>query len=390
MLAYTFYESDNRVMRYAETLVEQGDHVEVIALKDTDSRPAAEDYRGVRLFRIQKRVQNEKGPWNYFLRLLRFTNKASWILAQRHFRNRYDLIHVHNVPDFLVFAAWIPKLFGARVILDIHDIVPEFYASKFERTGATIRWLERIERWSAAFADHVIISNHLWLERFVARSAAREKCSVVLNHVDTRVFFPHPRTRSDDRLVVVFPGGLQWHQGIDIAIRAFARIADEIPRAEFHIYGEGNRKPELIALKDQCGLNGRIQFHPSVPIEQIAQVIADADLGVVPKRADSFGNEAYSTKIMEFMSQNVPVIVSRTRIDAHYFTDDTVTFFESGNEIDLAEKIHSLLADKSRAAAQCRHAQSYVAANNWNAKKHDYLTLVDKLTPEPAAKRGGG
>ena len=41
------------------------------------------------------------------------------------------MIHVHSVPDFLVFAALVPKLLGARIILDIHDILPEFYASKF-------------------------------------------------------------------------------------------------------------------------------------------------------------------------------------------------------------------------------------------------------------------
>jgi glycosyltransferase involved in cell wall biosynthesis len=60
-------------------------------------------------------------------------------------------------------------------------------------------------------------------------------------------------------------------------------------------------------------------------------------LGVVPKRADSFGNEAYSTKIMEFMSLGVPVIVSETKIDRYYFDDSVVRFFQSGNSDALAD-----------------------------------------------------
>ena len=55
-------------------------------------------------------------------------------ITKKHFNDPYDLIHVHSVPDFEVFAVLIPKLLGAKIILDIHDIVPEFYASKFNKT----------------------------------------------------------------------------------------------------------------------------------------------------------------------------------------------------------------------------------------------------------------
>ena len=51
-------------------------------------------------------------------------------LTQEQFRDGYDLIHVHSVPDFEVFAAAYPKLTGTKIILDIHDIVPEFYVEQ--------------------------------------------------------------------------------------------------------------------------------------------------------------------------------------------------------------------------------------------------------------------
>src|ERR1035437_7972695 len=130
MLAYTFYETDNRVRRYAEALVKRGDQVDAIALA-REGQPSFEVIQGVRVFRIQKRVIDETGPISYLIKLLAFFFRSAWFLTVRHLREPYDIIHVHSVPDFEVFATFIPRLLGARVILDIHDIVPEFYASKF-------------------------------------------------------------------------------------------------------------------------------------------------------------------------------------------------------------------------------------------------------------------
>ena len=89
-----------------------------------------------------------------------------------------------------------------------------------------------------------------------------------------------------------------------------------MPNAEFHLYGGagGDLEIDLRRLVRQLDLDGSVMFYGGISLDQMAQVIANADLGIVPKRADSFGNEAYSTKIMEFMSQGVPVVVSRPKL----------------------------------------------------------------------------
>ena len=99
-------------------------------------------------------------------------------------------------------------------------------------------------------------------------------------------------------MIILFPGGLQWHQGLDIALRAFQQVAREIRNTELHIYGDGIMKPSLIELSRELGFDGNVQFFQPVPVREVAGIMANADLGVVPKRADSFGDEAYSTKIM--------------------------------------------------------------------------------------------
>lgn len=381
MISYSFYESDNRVRRYAESLVARGDSVDVIAIAGPQA-PSRETLRGVRVHRIQRRVLNEKGKRAYLVRLLRFLCASSALLSWRHIRQHYEVVHVHNVPDFLVFAAWLPRLTGARVILDIHDILPEFFAAKFKVGPEShyVRALQRIEKLSCRFAHHVIISNHLWHDKIIARSVPPEKCSPIINYVDTSVFYPRPRTRRDEKLIVLFPGGLQWHQGLDIAIRAFTRVREVLPRCELHIYGDGGMKPSLIALRDELGLRESVRFFDPLSLTEIADVIANADLGVVPKRADSFGNEAYSTKIMEFMSQGVPVAASATRIDQFYFDPSMIRFFKSGDHEDLSGAIVELLQDPARAASLVQNARAYVNLNNWEGKKLEYFDIVDNLT----------
>jgi glycosyltransferase involved in cell wall biosynthesis len=336
----------------------------------------------VRVHRLQLRTRkDQQARGAYLLPLLRFWFLSSAWLSWKHLRRRYDTVHVHNVPDFLVFAAWLPRLTGSKIILDIHDMVPEFYASKFHVAQASpaVKLLRKVERAAAMFSDHVIISNHLWHRVFIGRSAHEGKCSVYINRVDSKVFYPRDRSRNDGKLIIMFPGGLQWHQGLDIAIKALARITEKLPQAEFHIYGDGNMKDELAALVKELNLTAKVRFFDPLPASQIAQVMADADLGVVPKRADSFGNEAYSTKIMEFMSVAVPVVVSSTKIDRFYFNDSVVRFFESGNEQAMAEAMLEVLGNEELRRGMVGRASEYAMLNSWDVRKADYLQLVDSL-----------
>ncbi len=164
MVAYTFYESDNRVRRYAETLAREGFEVDVVALRSEGNDTKLEFINGVRVLRVQLRVVNEKSRAVLLHRLLLFFLRSMWVLSREQLRQRYDLVHIHSIPDFEVFAAWVPKITGSKLILDIHDIVPEYYASKFRISpqSLTFKLLVLVEHLSASFSDHVISANHIW------------------------------------------------------------------------------------------------------------------------------------------------------------------------------------------------------------------------------------
>jgi glycosyltransferase involved in cell wall biosynthesis len=206
---------------------------------------------GANLFRIQKRELNETSPMSYFFKILKFFIVSATWLSVRHSMRPYQLIHVHNVPDFLVFAPLLPKLAGAKIILDIHDILPELYAHKFRASDGSFIFnaLLRVERLSAKFADYVIVANDIWLKRITQRAARPEKCAAMINYPDTFLFNPGQGKSgrgSDAKFVLLYPGTLNRHQGLDVAVEAMGLLRERIPNAELRIYGEG---PSLGHLK---------------------------------------------------------------------------------------------------------------------------------------------
>ena len=380
MLAYSFYEQDNRVRRYAETLAKRGDQVDVVALR-MEGQSSKEVVGGVCVYRIQYRIVNEKGRFTYLGRLLLFFLRSFVFLTSKQLRERYDLIHVHSVPDFEVFAALIPKFTGSKIILDIHDLVPEFYLSKFKASSKslTFRLLVAMERMSASFADHVIAANHIWLKRLHERSVRSADCTVILNFPDTDIFHLRGRTRNDCKFIMVYPGTLSYHQGLDLAIRAFAQIANKTPQTEFHIYGGGDQAEFLKTLIAELHLQERVFLKGGRTLQEIAVIMENSDLGIVSKRSDGFGNEAFSTKIFEFMSVDVPVIVPETAIDRYYFNDSVVKFFQANDEKSLAEAMLLLINNPELRQELVRNARKFIESYTWERNKEIYLSLVDSL-----------
>lgn len=133
MMAYSYYESDPRVIRDAEAAVDGGFDVDFLALRRPGTAPTAV-LRGVRVLRLNQAKYRGGGHLRYLIEYLKFFIRCFVTTTFLYFKRRYGAIHVNNMPDFLVFSTVIPKLLGAKVILDIHDPMPNTFLSKF-KTG---------------------------------------------------------------------------------------------------------------------------------------------------------------------------------------------------------------------------------------------------------------
>ena len=110
MITFSEYACDGRVRREAESLAGRGDTVDCICVGSVEARPVA----GIRLFRVSPQRYRGANVFRLLPAYLRFFLYAFFKVSVLHFANRYDVVQVHTMPDFMVFAALIPKLTQTR------------------------------------------------------------------------------------------------------------------------------------------------------------------------------------------------------------------------------------------------------------------------------------
>jgi glycosyltransferase involved in cell wall biosynthesis len=385
MVVHAYYpHGETRVQREAEALVEKGYEVDVLCLRQKGER-ITENINGAHVFRLPVRRHKGRGILVQFMEYLSFLSLAFFRVTWQHFKNRYPVLQLHNLPDFLVFAALIPRLMGARIILDIHDLMPEFFASRFKSgmnsTGVRlVRWQEKI---SCLFSHHVITVTELWRQNLIQRGLPPSKCSVVMNTADDRHFTPDifaAKEHRNNALQLIYHGTLTYHNGIDIILKALCLLSNELPGLRLTIHGTGEYLETLQSLAHELKLNGRVIFSLDfVPVEDLPAFLASFDLGIVPTRKDIFADGILPTKLMEYAALGMPTIASRTSAITSYFDETMIELFEPEDTRGLAECINALCQNHSRYWELSDNIQKFTSRYNWMLQKAEYSDLVRKL-----------
>jgi len=388
MIAYTRYASDPRVRREEEALASRGDTVDFICVKEKDAN-APLNYGGVQLYPIPAGRYQGDSTFSYLAIYVSFLLRSFFLVTRLYFRNRYDIVQVHTMPDFLVFAAIIPKLCGAKIILDVHDLMPELYECKFgpDRRRWFISLITWIERRSIAFADRAIAVHIPHRDALIQHGNPLSKFSVLLNVPDPAIFDRNGATRSDDRFRLIYHGTVARRHGLEVALRAVSRVKDQIPNLEFLVIGHGDDLQRIKRLVEELHLKTCVRFLGTMPVEKLPGQLVQADVGLVPILYDSFTRYMLPLKLMEYARMGVPAIVSETETIRAYFDAEMVRYCKPGDDAELAQAILELYREPNRRARLTAAAAKFSAAFNWDQQKQVYFELVDKLLPEAKAHR---
>jgi glycosyltransferase involved in cell wall biosynthesis len=362
--------------------------VDLICLREESSESRHDALNGVNIRRVPIK-RRRGGVVGYIYQYLVFLLASSAILAVRSLKARYDLIHVHNMPDFLVFSALIPKILGAKVVLDLHDPMPELMRTIFDMPPAarSVRLLKLIEKWSLGFADSVVTVNLACAKLFASRSCPSQKISVVMNSPDEEIF--RARTSSSSRpstglsgkpFVIMYHGSLVERNGLDLAVEALALVHKSIPNAELRIYGSRNSYLDSVmeSVRRQ-GLEQSVRYLGPKPLEEIVKAIEECDIGVVPNRRNIFTELNTPTRIFEYLALGKPVIAPRAPGITDYFDDKSLIFFELGSAEDLARQIEFAFRNPRQTQEIMRLGQEIHQRHTWRAERHRLTGLVSGL-----------
>jgi len=383
MIAYTHYASDARVRREAEALADRGDQVDVICLGDAPGAKARK-LQGVNLIPLSMPRYRGSSSLRYLYSYFDFFLRASLTLTRLHFGDSYHMIQVHTMPDFMVFATLIPKAAGAKIILDVHDLMPELYQSKFGLSKS--HWLIRLITWmekrSISYAHKAIAVHEPHLAALIQHGNPPSKFITLLNLPDPKIFAPrdgHPVKR-DGRFKLIYHGTISQRHGFRVAFQALALLKGSITDIDFHLFGIGDDLPHLKQLAAELGLTEIIHIHEEwVPVEDLLPFLLQADVGLIPLLLDDFTKFMLPVKLLEYVALGIPAICSRTATIETYFDDSMVQYFAPGDSLDLRDKILDLHAHPERRKRLAENAKRFLVQHNWNQQKQLYFDLVDNI-----------
>lgn len=388
MVVFSIYPlGETRVQREAEILVRNGYEVDVVCVR-LPGEVAVTNYKGVNIYREKNRLPGfllrGNGLNKKFLKYLRFFISASLKVTCLHIKKHYGCIQVHNLPDYLVFCTLIPRLLGVPVVLDLHDLMPEFYAGRFGQSNSlTFRLINWQEQLACKYASHVITVSEHWRQALKQRGVPAEKCSVIMNVADETIFCSHDSgkyhqiTRGSLRLV--YHGSFHKRYGLDLAIKAVDRVRHEIPNIHLTLIGVGDCLPSMIELIDSLGLKEYVTVMKLQLAEKLPELICSNDIGIVPYHNDIFTDGLLPTKLMEYAALGMPAIASRTTAIESYFKDTMVELFEPGSLDDLVRCIFTLYNNPERLIELSRGCEKFNQKYNWTNIGKEYVHLIDSL-----------
>jgi glycosyltransferase involved in cell wall biosynthesis len=386
MLTHSYYEEDPRVRRESETLAAAGRPVVVYALRRPDDPPDGE-LEGVRIRRLDVQRHQGAGIGTYVREYLAFLVRAGVAVTRDHRRQRFGLVQVHTMPDFLAFAGVPLRLARVPLLLDLHEAMPEFFPIRFPRATSPLvrRALRLQERLSIAASTHAITVNDALRDRLVAAGVRPGKVSVVPNHPALRRFdpsaVPERPFMADRTLRLVYTGAITPVYELDVVVAAVARLRESRPDlpVQLDLYGRGDSEEPLRAQIAGLGLERAVTLRGRIPIEDIPAAIAAADIGLAPTHVDTYTRFSLSTKIFEYGAMLRPAIATRLPLVERTFGTDTVAIYEPGDADDLARVILRLVDDPAERERRVRATAQLVADLAWERTARDYLTLVERL-----------
>jgi glycosyltransferase involved in cell wall biosynthesis len=381
-----YYPGDARLATEIQALQEAGYAVDIICMRGAN-QPNFSREQNVNIYRIPSMTRQRAGKIRYVAEYATFFVPCFFLMAYLQLRKRYRLVHVTNLPDALVFSALVPKLLGAKIIFDVRECTAEMFTDRFgfnmeSKAMKIMVWLEQM---SIRFAHAVVTCTEQMRQVLIKRGADPNKISVMLNVSDDRVFnnpiLPDPATspKGDEPFRIITHGTIIKRYGHDVLVRAMAHVVKEVPNAQLEILGRGQLKPELEALVKTLGLEKIITFSGFVPDDELIKRLRNAHCGAVPLLRNTESDLVHTYKMFEYIALGIPIVISRTSAVEAYFDDSCMSYFESGNDQDLARAIIELYKNPEKRSQLPKNAlkvyEQYVPAT----QKASYLDTANSL-----------
>ena len=374
-----FYPTQRNMRRNAETLLKEGYEVDVICVR-SKSQKKFEIVNGINVHRVYSSYHRNNVFW-YFLDYSVFFFLVSLKLAWFSLRKRFHVIEVCNVPDFLVFTTFFPRLLGSRVIFYMFEKSDALFTASFKLSDKHLltRMMKFITKLCAIYANSVIVTDVIVQKQLLETyGIRRDKITLVLNVVDESVFKLDPASTNekDKQFTLTIVSMILKRYGIQTMIKAVPLLLKDIPDLKLNIIGSGEYLTHLKSMVSDLQLNEHLNFTGFIPYEEVPPYIARADVCIAPM-LDDVGTP---NKVLEYLAMGKATVSSEIPGLTALIDSECLLYFQPGNETELAERILELYHSPEKRASLGILAQEFYSKYRWPLMKQSYLGVYKQLT----------
>jgi len=376
---------DRRVWLECQALTAAGYDVTVVCPKGKDD-PAHQVLDGVTLLKYRPYAPGGGALGFVVEYAYSFLATAKLVFRARR-QGTFDVLQACNPPDiFWPIARWLRRLDGTRFVFDHHDLCPELYDSRFPQASRLPRrGLLVLEKATFRTADQVVATNASYAEIAVRRGGKSPADVTVV-----RTGPDHERLQRANRVPALRRG--RWHlvayigvmgpqDGVDLAVRAAAHIVHDLGRDDvaFTFMGAGDSYDEIVALRDELGLQDYLELPGRVPDDTVFDVLSTAAVGLSPDPKNPLNDVSTMNKTLEYMAFGLPVVafdLKETRVSA----GESASYVPSGDVAAYAAAIVQLLDDADRREEMGWAGRLRIEKElGWLHQRTAYVGVYDRL-----------
>ncbi|MBQ1024542.1 glycosyltransferase family 4 protein [Micromonospora sp. C95] len=285
-------------------------------------------------------------------------------------------------PDLIVDVCnglpFLSRLYARRpVIALVHHVHRE-------------QWPVVLGRWMARFGWWV----EAWLAprvyrrcQYVTVSAATRSELVGLGIEPDRVAIVHNGTpdmatgqvRRSARPSLVVLGRLVPHKQVEVALRALADLADELPDLTLTVAGQGWWEPQLRTFASDLGVVDRVRFTGFVSDREKAELLASCWVALTPSLKEGWG-----LTIVEAAAVGTPTVAFRGAGGVEEALVDGETGLLADDVEDFVARVRLLLTDEAYRSAMGAQARTHAARFTWAISGEKFAALVTRAAKVPA------
>jgi len=387
-VVYAVYPADPRVRKEVETLVRAGISVHVVS-----ARAAGESRRdtnsGVFIHRLPLEVRRG-GRVRYVYQYTMFSLLTFVSLLVLQLQHRFHIVHVHSLPDFLVFFALPAKILGAKLVLDLHESMPELAAARFPvESGRRLLSLAiAAQRLSCMVSDRVITVNSRIAGLISLRAGGARQPDVVENSPDwassTQEF-----EESEPPLLAI-ACGLNPERDLELVIRTAGAVLATHP-INVRIVGSGDPHyvAKLRALAKQIGSGTEIRIDDAIPGSEVLGFLSRSTFGLVTYQRNKLTELATPNKVYEYAFLGKAMVVADLP-SLRNLLGDSVLYYEPGNFEELLNAILRILGDSTLRRRLGNRARDVAEGHSWEKMSGRLISVYESVVGVSFTAPSGG